>query len=218
MEAKETQRPEKKKQKKQPKQPPQQKTKEEERVRETERRSDYTTVRHSYYDFSDIQGMADNEGFKVRISSTDKVRDSGRILINKLLFHSSLLFFLILAAETAVLYFTTSNTAGLNFLPYGIFMAIIALFPLTTAIMYLISPNRRIPKVATFKSAVELLSLIMLNLILIEIVCCVLSNINFSDQQSVMRYIVYPTFFVINLPIYLFIKYLKLDKDRYYES
>ena len=161
--------------------------------------------------------MADNEGFKVKISSSESVKDSGRIFINKLLFHSSLLFFLILATETLVLYFTTAKTAGLNFLPFGIFLAVIAIFPIYTAINYFIYPNKRVSKISTFKSSIELLAIIMLNLILIVIVCCVLSNINFADQQAVMRFIVYPTFFILNLPIYLFIKYLKLDKDKYYE-
>ena len=177
----------------------------------------YTTVRHPYYDFSDIQGMADNEGFKVKISSSERVRDSGRIFINKLIFHSSLIFFLILATEALVLYFTTAKTAGLEFLPFGIFIGFIAVFPLFATINYAIYPNKRVSKISTFKSSIELLAIIMLNLILIVIVCCVLSNINFADQTAVMRFIVYPTFFVLNLPVYLFIKYLKLDKDKYFE-
>ena len=178
---------------------------------------EYTTVHHPYYDFSDIQGMAEKEGFKVKISAADKARESGRIFINKLLFHSATLFFVILFVETLILYFTTSNTAGLDFAPYAIFIGILAIFPLTTAVMYYLNKNRKVTKIATFKSAVELLTIIMLNLILIIIVCCVLSNIDFSNQQSVLKFIVYPTFFVLNLPIYLIIKYLKLDKDKYFD-
>ncbi len=175
-----------------------------------------TTVHHNYYDFSDVKSMADSEGFKVKISSSEVKRDTDRILINKLLFHSALIFFLIIAVETFVLYFTTAQAANLTIFPYLVFLLVAALHPLVTGITYSIKKDKKIPSVPTFKSAVELVAIIMLNLILIMIVCCVLSNLDFSDQQSVIRYIVYPTMLILDMPIYLFIKYLKLDKDNYF--
>jgi len=175
-----------------------------------------TTVHHPYYDFSDIQSMADREGFKVKISSRENVKESGMILLNKLVFHSSVLFFLIIAIECLVMYFATAAIAKLDFLPFGIFIAVTALFPLTTFILFIVNKDRMVSKIASFKSAIELLAVIMLNLLLIIIVCCVLTNLDFSDQTSIMRFIVYPVFLVLNLPVYTFIKYLKLDKDKYF--
>ena len=175
-----------------------------------------TTICHPYYDFSDVQSMADREGFKIKISSREKSKEAGRILINKLVFHSAIIFFAILLAETLILYFTTSKIAGLDFTPYLIFIAICLVFPLSTTVIYLLHPDKKVSKIATFKSSVELIAIIMLDLLLIDIACCVLSNIDFSNQQDVFRFIVYPVMFIIDLPIYPFIKYLSLDKDNYY--
>ncbi len=173
-------------------------------------------VKHPYYDFSDIQSMADREGFRIKVSSSDRKQDSGRILINKLLFHSSLTFFLVILVETVLIYFATKDIAQLSFMPYGIFLGIMALMPIYTAIAYIINKDKKVYKISSFKSSLELLAIIMLNLVIIEIVCCVLANLDFSNQQLVVRYVLYPILFIINLPIYLFIKYLKLDKNNYY--
>ncbi len=173
-------------------------------------------VKHPYYDFSDIQSMADKEGFRIKVSSNDRKQDSGRILINKLLFHTSLSFFLVILVETILVYFATKDIAQLSFMPYGIFLGIMALMPIYTAIVYIINKDKKVYKISSFKSSLELLAIIMLNLIIIEIVCCVLANLDFSNQQLVVRYVLYPILFIINLPIYLFIKYLKLDKNNYY--
>ena len=175
-----------------------------------------TTVKHPYYDFSDIQSMADAEGFKIKISSAENVKDRGRIFINKLVFHSALIFYAIILVETLVLYFTTAQAAGLNFIPYLLFLVAVGVFPSATAVIYLLNKDKKVQKVAGFKQAIELVAIIMLNLLLIIIVCAVLSNVNFADQAAVLKFLVYPLFFVINLPVYLIIKYLKLDKNKYF--
>ena len=179
--------------------------------------SSETTVHHPYYDFSDIESMADREGFRIKVSSSESVKESGRILINKLLFHSSLTFFVIILIETLVMYFATASTAALNFLPYGLFIAAVAIFPAVCAALYFINRDKKVSKITPLKSAAELVIIIMLNLSLILIVCLVLSNINFSDQVSVMRYVIYPAIMIINIPLYVFIKYFKLDKDKYFD-
>ena len=160
--------------------------------------------------------MADAEGFKIKISSAENVKDRGRIFINKLVFHSALIFYAIILVETLVLYFTTAQAAGLNFIPYLLFLVAVGVFPSATAVIYLLNKDKKVQKVAGFKQAIELVAIIMLNLLLIIIVCAVLSNVNFADQAAVLKFLVYPLFFVINLPVYLIIKYLKLDKNKYF--
>ena len=175
-----------------------------------------TIVRHPYYDFSDVISLADKEGFKVKISTRESMKEPGRILIGKLQFHSSLMFFAILLIETLIMYFATSSVAKLGFGAYALFLGAAALFPLVTGLNYLINKDKKVAKIPSFKSAIELTIVIMLNLVLIVIVCCVLSNINFSDQPSVMKYVIYPALVIIDLPIYVFIKYIRLDKNNYY--
>ena len=61
----------------------------------------------SDYDFSDLYKMAKHEGFKVRTSlSTNKFNGNG-IFLNKLNFHASLLFYVLLFAEMLIFLIVT---------------------------------------------------------------------------------------------------------------
>lgn len=174
------------------------------------------TTYNPYYDFSDIKSLADAEGFRVRVSSAETRKDAGRIMINKLIFHSSLEYFAILAIETLILGLTTASIAKLNYLPYLIFVLACALFPLTYGIAYLINPNKKVASLATFKSAIELIIIITLNLCLVLFCCCIFAEIDFSDPAMLLRWVFYPLLILLNLPVYTFIKYLKLDNQRYF--
>ncbi|HBK01968.1 MAG TPA: hypothetical protein DDY77_02915 [Clostridiales bacterium] len=174
------------------------------------------TTYNPYYDFSDIKSLAEAEGFRVRISSAENRKDSGRIMINKLIFHSSLIYFAILAIETLIIGLTTASIAKLSFLPYFIFGCVCALFPISYGIAYLVNPDKRVTSLATFKSAIELIIIITLNLCLVLFCCCIFAEIDFSDPAMLLRWVFYPLLILLNLPVYTFIKYLKLDNQRYF--
>ncbi len=173
-------------------------------------------ISNPYFDFSEIENLAEEEGFKVRISTSSNVKDVSRIRINKLVFHASLTYFVILAIETLLLWFSTASIANLDLKPYLIFMGICLLFPLFTGVAYLLNPSKKVSKISTFKSVIELILIISLNLVLILIVCCVLTNLDFSNQELLVKFILYPILLILNLPIYPFIKYLLLDKSTYF--
>lgn len=176
----------------------------------------HASSRNVKYDFSDIKELAEKEGFRVRISSREARVDAGRILINKLTFHSSLTYFLILAIETLIIALTTSSIAGLSAAYYLVFGGVCALFPLTLGIRYLIAPNKKLSTLATFKNAIELIIIITLNLCLITFCCCIFLEIDFANPSMLLKYVLYPLLFLLDLPIYTFVKYLKLDNQKYF--
>lgn len=206
----------------QKKRKPEKQSRNEQKIREktknlpSDRAEKSCTTYNPYYDFSDIKSLADAEGFRVRVSSAETRKDAGRIMINKLIFHSSLEYFAILAIETLILGLTTASIAKLNYLPYLIFVLACALFPLTYGIAYLITPNKKVASLATFKSAIELIIIITLNLCLVLFCCCIFAEIDFSDPAMLLRWVFYPLLILLNLPVYTFIKYLKLDNQRYF--
>lgn len=206
----------------QKKRKPEKQTRNEQKIREktknlpSDRAEKSCTTYNPYYDFSDIKSLADAEGFRVRVSSAETRKDAGRIMINKLIFHSSLEYFAILAIETLILGLTTASIAKLNYLPYLVFVLTCALFPLTYGIAYLINPNKKVASLATFKSAIELIIIITLNLCLVLFCCCIFAEIDFSDPAMLLRWVFYPLLILLNLPVYTFIKYLKLDNQRYF--
>ena len=190
----------------QKKRKPEKQSRNEQKIREktknlpSDRAEKSCTTYNPYYDFSDIKSLADAEGFRVRVSSAETRKDAGRIMINKLIFHSSLEYFAILAID----------------LPYLVFVLTCALFPLTYDIAYLINPNKKVASLATFKSAIELIIIITLNLCLVLFCCCIFAEIDFSDPAMLLRWVFYPLLILLNLPVYTFIKYLKLDNQRYF--
>ena len=176
-----------------------------------------TSKTKPFYDFTNIQNMADEEGFKIRISSSDNKKDVGRILINKLNLFSSLIIFGILAIEALLLFIVTGSVAELDFIPYLIFILICALFPATNAVIYLLNPNRKIRQITSFKNSIELIVIICLNLLLIDVVCCILGAMDFSSYKELLRYLIYPLIFILTIPFYVVIRYSLLNKNKFFE-
>ena len=171
----------------------------------------------SFYDFSDIQNLADEEGFKIRVSSNENKKDIGRILINKLNFYSSLIIFGIFFLEAILLFAITGPVADLNFVPYLIFIGLCAIFPLVNGIIYFISPDKKTRQIAPFKSSIELIIIICLNLLLIDVVCCVLTSMDFSSYKELIRYLFYPIVIIATIPFYVVFRYLLLEKNKFFE-
>ncbi len=168
------------------------------------------------YDFSDIQSLAKIEGFKVNIASGATKTKVNSILINKLVAVSSLVFFLFALAEIAVLAYFTAKSAGLTFTPFWITAAVFALFPLISLIIYFIDPKRKVGSIPTMKSVIELCIVIMLNLVLIMIVFAILAEVDFASTSQLLKYVLYPSVLILNIPIYFIIKYLNLENPRFY--
>ena len=132
------------------------------------------------YDFSDLQELADSDGFKLRTSTARTNKDIGKIYINKLLASSSITFYLMLLVEIILLGFTTRTVVGLNISAYIIFGACMAVFPIVALILYFIDPKRKVESLITFKSIISFIFIVALNLILIVIVYAILINIDFA--------------------------------------
>lgn len=171
----------------------------------------------SFYDFTDVLDLANEEGFKIRISSKESKKDVGKILINKLNMFSSLVFFGILLLETILIGLLTSAVAELDSAPYIIFVAICSLFPIVNTVIFFISPQKRVRNIPSFKNSIELILIVCLNLLLIDVVCCVLGAVDFSSYKELTRFLFYPILFVINLPAYYIIKYTALQKNAFYD-
>ncbi len=170
----------------------------------------------SEYDFSDIKSLAKVEGFKVNIASGTTKRAVNSILTNKLSAVSSLIYYLIALAEIWVLAYFTSQPAGLTFRPFIIFAIVLGLFPLTSLIIYFVDPKRKVASIPTMKSVIELCIVVMLNLVLIMIVFSILAEVDFANTAQVLKYVVYPSIIILNVPIYFIIKYLNLDNRKFY--
>ncbi len=168
------------------------------------------------FDFSDVQAYAKAEGFKINVSNGATKRKINSIYTNKLNAISALIFFGFVVLELFLLSHFTATTAQVNKSLFIITGAIISLLPLTSTLIYLLEPKKRVAQIPTMKSIIEFISVIMLNLFLIVIVFAILSNVDFSSSMQLMRYVLYPTIVILNVPIYFIIKYLCLDHKGFY--
>ncbi|MBP5372822.1 MAG: hypothetical protein J6Y44_01375 [Clostridia bacterium] len=178
---------------------------------------DERAEREAAYDFTDIKNLADEEGFTIRISSNDNKKDIGRIIINKLNLYSSLIIFGLYFFEALLMYLITGSAAELTFTPYMIFIGLCAIFPIVNAIIYFTAPNKKTRKVSSFKNAIEFIIIICLNILLIDVVCCVLGSMDFSSYTELTRYLLYPMLFILTLPFYVIARYLLLERNSFFE-
>jgi len=167
-------------------------------------------------DYGDIIKYAQEEGFKVRTSFTTNKAEIGKVLVNKLCFHTALLFFFITMIELSILFFVFKTSYSLN-KNFYIFSAIIIFSILFfNTLIYILNKNKAISTLSTFKDSIEVVFIICLNLILLICAFAIISDINFNLIDDLVKYIIIPFIFVLNIPVFYFIKYLLLEKNIYY--
>lgn len=167
-------------------------------------------------DYTDIIALSKSEGFKVTTSDRTNKSELGKILINRLNFHSSLLFSLLLVLETILIGVTMDGVLKFGYQIYLYFGLIVLIFPIISSAIYYMAPKRTVGEVGAFKSSFETALIITLNLILMILVCAVIIDIDFSSIQDLSRFIFMPLLIVLNVPIYVVIRYSLLEKQMYF--
>ncbi len=168
------------------------------------------------FDYSDIMTMSEKDGLKVSTSDRTNKNELGKILINRLNFHTSLIFFFLIALETLVVWLTMEKILNFGMEPYIYFTIAIFIFPLLCGMIYYMAPKRTIAELSTFKSSFETSLIITLNLILMILVYVVIIDLDFSSIQQITRDLFLPILIVINIPIYIIIRYSLLEKQMYF--
>lgn len=168
------------------------------------------------FDYSDIIALSEAEGLKISTSDRTNKSELGRILVNKLNFHSSLLFFILIAIETLIVGLTMESVLDFGTMPYVIFGLIVFILPLISGIIYFISPKRAIAEIRTFKSAFETALIITLDAMIGILVLAVAFNLDFTSYPDLARIVLVPIIIAVNVPVYVIIRYSLLDKQTYY--
>lgn len=168
------------------------------------------------YDYSDIVKLSEDEGFKISTADNTNKNELGKILVNKLNFHTALIFLAVVAIETLVVGLSMESTAQLGVGAYFIFLGIIALLPATFGVIYYLTPNRVANEVGSFKGSFETALIITLNLILLIIAFAIVTNLDFSSATHLSRGIFIPIMVSINAPIFVIIRYSLLENQAYF--
>ncbi len=168
------------------------------------------------FDYSDIIALSQKEGFKINTADKTNKNELGKILINRLNFHTSIIFFILIAFETLLIGFSMEKLLQYGIEPYIYFSFAVLAFPIISGMIYYMAPKRTVAEVTSFKSAFETALIITLNLILMILVYAVVIDLDFTSHFAIARNLFVPLMMVINVPIFVIIRYSLLEKQMYF--
>ncbi len=168
-------------------------------------------------DFSDLYDMAKREGFKIRTSFATNKTNGDKILINKLRSDSSLLFYIVAFVEMLILAFSFNPL--LNFSPALLIVIPLVVFvlPLVFLIMRLIDSDATVSSVPPFRNVMEVVLVVTFQLLIIILGVALFVSVDFNNYKELVSYIVIPSIFALNVPLYFMIKYMLLNTERYFK-
>lgn len=177
----------------------------------------YPPTRNEKFDYSDVLKLARQEGFKVRASNSASLPNKEqKIFINKLNLHTSLLFFVAFILELLVLFLTIKFNQGFSVWFYIISLIAFSIVPISFWIIYLKNKNKTVSNINKFRDSIEVVFIIALNLILLICAIAIISDINFYSARDLLKYLIIPIIYVLNLPLFFIIKYILLEKKGYF--
>ncbi len=160
---------------------------------------------HGKIDFGDLAIKANEEGYKIKISSKDSALTRGSVKINRVKFLSVFLVFILASLQMFALDYFAKGV----FAPYTkyIVVSVMALIPLFFLLKLIISPSLKTDK--NYSGDKILTSIIVVfNLILITLALNFIFNVNFNDISSVIFYTVIPILLFINSIFYFVFEFL----------
>lgn len=175
-------------------------------------------VKNAEIDYTDIIAYAKQEGFKIKTLTKKQEVDNKKILVNKINFHSSLAILITLLIELLVIFFTFKNHYGLTNTFYVACVVAFSVLPITRLLLYLFNKNKKIKELSTFKSTIEVVCIICINLILAVCAYAIISDVNFYSFGNLLTYLFLPITLILNIPLYYIFKYLLLENPTYYSK
>ncbi len=166
-------------------------------------------------DFGDLYAMANREGFKIKTSRSTNKKDSSGIFINKLRSHTALIFFAVFLVEFIILQFAFSSVLNWSLGVVFLIPSIVLLLPIVLTIIYAFDQKALKDDISPFKNAMEIALIISFQILIIILGVALFASIDLNNFKEVLNFLIIPIIFDLNIPIYIIIKYLLLDSDKY---
>lgn len=165
-------------------------------------------------DFSDLKIKAAEEGYKIKISSKDSAYPNGAIKINKVNFISSLIIFLLSLFEFSAILLTKTDALIFNAFYISTFGIIVILPFLISLFSFIRLPNKTTSKKIHADSILSCF-IVAFNIILIIFAIAFLSEIQLSNQDSLFKFIIIPSLFMLNSILYFTIRYMLSKSNKF---
>lgn len=167
-------------------------------------------------DFSDLYNMAKREGFKIKASYNTNKYYGDRVFINKLNFHSSIIWYLVLFVEMLIMNLTLSQIVNWSSSAKLILVFSTAVFPVVCFVIYNINKTKTAKELASFKDVIEIALIITFQITIIILCVALFASVDFGNIREVTSFVLIPFIFALNIPIYFMIKYALYGTGKYY--
>lgn len=167
-------------------------------------------------DFSDLYNMAKREGFKIKASYNTNKYYGDRVFINKLNFHSSIIWYLVLFVEMLIMNLTLSQIVNWSSSAKLILVFSTAVFPVVCFVIYNINKTKTAKELASFKDVIEIALIITFQITIIILCVALFASVDFGNIKEVTSFVLIPFIFALNVPIYFMIKYALYRTGKYY--
>lgn len=167
-------------------------------------------------DFSDLYNMAKREGFKIKASYNTNKYYGDRVFINKLNFHSSIIWYLVLFVEMLIMNLTLSQIVNWSSSAKLILVFSTAVFPVVCFVIYNINKTKTAKELASFKDVIEIALIITFQITIIILCVALFASVDFGNIKEVTSFVLIPFIFALNVPIYFMIKYALYGTGKYY--
>lgn len=167
-------------------------------------------------DFSDLYNMAKREGFKIKASYNTNKYYGDRVFINKLNFHSSIIWYLVLFVEMLIMNLTLSQIVNWSSSAKLILVFSTAVFPVVCFVIYNINKTKTAKELASFKDVIEIALIITFQITIIILCVALFASVDFGNIIEVTSFVLIPFIFALNIPIYFMIKYALYGTGKYY--
>ena len=163
-------------------------------------------------DWIDAYQFAKKEGVKIRTSSDTNRYSGSKILINRLRFFTSLITLILASFEYLLL---TTVIKGLTF-DFKLLLPILIVYGtifVISSLALIFAPMQKVKDLNKFINSFEIALILTISTIIIAFSIAVIKPVDFTNINEIFTSIIYPTIYVINLPIFVIIEHSlkKLD-------
>lgn len=167
-------------------------------------------------DFSDLYNMAKREGFKIKASYNTNKYYGDRVFVNKLNFHSSIIWYLVLFVEMLIMNLTLYQIVNWSSSAKLILVFSTAVFPVVCFVIYNINKTKTAKELASFKDVIEIALIITFQITIIILCVALFASVDFGNIKEVTSFVLIPFIFALNIPIYFMIKYALYGTGKYF--
>ncbi len=165
-------------------------------------------------DYSDLIEEANQEGFKINVSSKESVFKYGKILINKLNFISAILMFFLMAAEFALFGVIASKTLDFGVVTFVVAGLVLAVYPVMCGIIYAKKTNKSILNIST--EGILISFIVLFNVALISLACNFVFSVDFGNLNTIAFSLILPIALSLNAMLYYVFRFL-LSKSEFFK-